>query len=223
MKNVILAATVVGALCGTVNAAEVSGTVGFTSDYRFRGISQTGGDPALQGSLDVAFDNGVYAGLWGSNIDYGDDAHLELDYYIGHSASISDELEYDASIVYYQYPGDDADSNYAEVFLGLNYKSFSFLYAIANDAEDSSLYGQYVALDYSNDVSEVISLNLHAGYSFGDAFEPDEEYSDYSIGISGSFQGLDLAADYITTDADTVSSGIERNDDTIVFSVSRSF
>ena len=45
-----------------------SANVALTTDYRFRGISQSGGDPALQGGFDVAHDSGFYVGTWASSI-----------------------------------------------------------------------------------------------------------------------------------------------------------
>ena len=58
-------------VAGPALAGEFSSTITATSDYDFRGVSQTGKDPALQLSLDYAFDSGFYAGLWGSNVDFG--------------------------------------------------------------------------------------------------------------------------------------------------------
>ena len=72
-------ATVMGA--GAANA-EVSGSVAFVSDYVFRGISQSDGGPAVQGSLDWTNDM-FYAGVWGSSIDLGVGESMEFDLYVG--------------------------------------------------------------------------------------------------------------------------------------------
>lgn len=59
-----------------------SGNIAMVSDYVARGISQTNGDPALQGNIDYGY-NGFGVGVWGSNVDFGSaaDADVELDYY----------------------------------------------------------------------------------------------------------------------------------------------
>ena len=49
---------------------EISGNVALTSDYKFRGISQSNEDIAIQGGFDVAFENGIYIGTWGSTVDF---------------------------------------------------------------------------------------------------------------------------------------------------------
>lgn len=230
MKKVVLSLSLLGAtFIAPTYAAETSGTIGFTNDYRFNGISQTAGDPAIQGSLDVSFDNGIYAGIWGSNVDFGDDANLELDYYVGYGNSITDDLSYDVNYAWYTYPGyDAADGDYGQLNLSLYYKNASITYGYANDYFNSGEAGQYIAVDYSHPLPMGISLDLHAGHSFGDYWgEVDiDDFEDYSIGLSGSYAGVDLSLGYIITDIDSedeIDSGLFRNDDTWVFSISRTF
>ncbi|SFF98901.1 conserved hypothetical protein [Neptunomonas qingdaonensis] len=227
LKRVFTGLTLALVISST-QAAEVSGTVGFTNDYRFRGISQTSGDAAIQGSLDVAFENGAYAGMWGSNVDWGDDANIEIDYYVGFSNDISDDLSYDAFFAYYTYPGyESADGDYAEVSFTLLYSGLNDLgdiaatFAYSNDYFNSGDDSKYIALDYSYGVTENISLDLHAGHSFGAAWD-GYGYEDYSIGLSGSLAGLDLAVNYLSNTLDVAKTN-DSDDNTVVFSVSRSF
>lgn len=230
MKKVLAGITLAAAI-GSAQAAEFSGTISFTNDYRFRGISQTAGDAALQGSLDVAFDNGVYAGIWGSNLDFGagDDANLEIDYYVGYGNDINDNLSYDISFNYYTYPGyDAANIDYAELMAGLYYGDLGLTLAYTDDFANTGESASYVALDYSYAITDEVSLDLHAGHSFGDYWGnvDIDDYEDYSIGLSGSAAGFDLAATYLfndVADADETNSGAFRNDDTLLLTVSRSF
>lgn len=217
-------------LASTAHSVEISSTVAFTNDYRFHGVSQTAGDPAVQASIDGAFDNGLYLGVWGSNVDFGDDANLEVDYYIGYGNSLTEDLSYAATFFYFQYPGYDAfDIDYTELDLQLFYKEFSITYAFSSDYINSSEEGQYFAIDYSKPLTEQVNVDLHAGYSFGSYWEnidPVGKYSDYSAGISGSVAGLDLSAAYLfnkVDDGNEVNSGLFRNDNTLLLSVSRTF
>lgn len=217
------------ALATTAQAAEVSGTVSFTNDYRFRGISQSAGDPAVQGSLDVAFDNGVYAGIWGSNVDFEDDAKLEIDYYVGYGNDINDDFSYDVSYAFYTYPGYNTDAEYGELTLGLYYGDLGFSFAYSDDFFNTGESAQYYSADYSVGVTEEVSLDLHAGYSTGDYWDGTtdiNDFQDYSIGLSGSAVGLDLSAVYLFNSidsADETDSGAYRNDNTLLLSVSRTF
>ncbi len=231
MIKIALFTSLISAFSINTIAAEVSGSVSFTNDYRFRGISQTAGDAAVQGSLDVSFENGVYAGVWGSNVDFGDEANLEVDYYAGYAGSITEELSYDATLFYFQYPGyNTGNIDFLEIDLGLHYKNISFLYAVSNDYVNSSESAHYASLDYSLPITETINLDLHAGYAFGDYWDgirDFNDYQDYSIGLSSSFAGIDVSIAYLMnsmdTNADEVSTGAFRNDDMVLLSASRSF
>lgn len=208
-----------------VQAAEVSSTVTFTNDYRFRGVSQTSGDPALQGSLDVGFDNGIYAGIWGSNVNFGDtdNANLEIDYYVGYAGELTEELSYAATLYYFQYHGytDGTDIDFAEVDLQAFYKDFAVLYAYTDDYINSGDDYHYLALDYSTAINDQVNIDLHAGYTSGDAYD-DAEYSDFSVGVSGSVAGVNLSLAYLTNDVKG-SKTDDLDDDTVLFTVSRSF
>ena len=95
MKKILIAAAMVTV---TVPAlAEISGNVALTTDYRFRGISQTDRNPAVQGGFDWSHDSGFYLGTWGSNVDFA--GSLELDYYGGYANNINDNLAYDVGVI----------------------------------------------------------------------------------------------------------------------------
>ena len=83
----------------------LTGTVGVSSDYTFRGVSQTLGDPALQASADLDLPAGLYAWAWGSNVDFvpdgeaDDHARTEIDLAIGYARDISDSLGIEVELV----------------------------------------------------------------------------------------------------------------------------
>jgi uncharacterized protein (TIGR02001 family) len=105
----------------------LSWNVGITSDYMFRGVSQTAERPALQVGADLSYGI-LYAGLWASNIDFGfnlDGARIakaELDLYAGIKPTWG-SLNFDFGVIYYAYPGarDNFPSNPAHLFRELDY------------------------------------------------------------------------------------------------------
>ncbi|ODS00197.1 hypothetical protein AUC68_03595 [Methyloceanibacter methanicus] len=104
------------ALPAQADELELSATTALTTDYVFRGISQTNQNPAIQGSLDAAY--GIfYAGVWGSNITFADS--LELDWY-GGIASEWNGIGYDVGVIWYTYPG-VSSTDYVEIKTGLSY------------------------------------------------------------------------------------------------------
>ena len=84
----------------------VSGSVAVVTDYRFRGVSQSGGDFAIQGGLNVAHESGFYVGTWSSSIDDRGSGlgEMELDVYGGWSGQVASNLKLDAGLLYYIYP-----------------------------------------------------------------------------------------------------------------------
>lgn len=96
-----------GAALAEERKLEWSANATGTSDYVFRGISQSDNDPAIQGGADVTYGL-FYAGIWGSSIDYAADNNIELDYYVGITPSYMG-VSFDFGYIYYNYP--DADFN----------------------------------------------------------------------------------------------------------------
>ena len=116
--------------------------IGLYSQYIFRGMTQTGGKPALQGGVDLTHSSGLYAGLWASNISwlrdpygvnvrdpgtsyYAKDGHLELDIYGGYRYTFANGVGIDVGALRYQYEGklrpDTVDANTTEIYAAVSY------------------------------------------------------------------------------------------------------
>lgn len=188
MKNVKwLAAGVALMAAGVAHAGEFSMTVTATSDYDFRGVTQTAGEPAIQGSIDWAADNGLYVGAWASNVDFGRccDESVEVDLYAGFAGGDEEGLTFDVGALYYSYPGAD-DLDYPEVYAGIAYGIFDAKVWYSWDffALDKSAY--YIEGNVSVPLPADFGLSLHLGYNDGEAFdEPGySSYFDYSVGVT---------------------------------------
>ena len=245
-KNLVLGALVALSPVAAM-AFEVSGNVTLTSDYRFRGISQSDTDPAIQGGFDVAFDNGLYAGVWASNVDFGTDADLEMDFYAGFGGSISEDVSYDVGYIYYDYPGTDGvdfalngneKEDYEEFYASVSFGDATIGAAYSDDYWLSSGEFYYLYGDYSFSLPQGFGLDLHYGLNnfdvaSGDSNVKDAEkaflsnnedsYSDYSITVTKTMVGLDLALAWVDTDLDKKDLfGSNWADSAVVFSVSKS-
>ena len=69
----------------------VTGGVTLASQYRFRGISLSDEDVAIQGTINVAHESGLYAGVWSSSTDgFGElgGSNVEVDLYGGYKACL---------------------------------------------------------------------------------------------------------------------------------------
>jgi uncharacterized protein (TIGR02001 family) len=210
MKWLIAAALLV---VGSAAQAGLSSTWTFTTDYDFRGISQTAKYPALQASVDYAWDSGFSVGAWASNLDFGpfNNEKIEIDVYGAFSHSFSNGWNYNVGGVYYTYPGahygdgvtfDGPTLSYWEVNAGGGYKNFSVKYWYAGnfgnykdvltDAQallptlDDSAKAWYFEANYTQPLPKDISMTLHAGFSRG-------KYWD-NVGETSVLAGLDGAS-----------------------------
>jgi uncharacterized protein (TIGR02001 family) len=213
MKKSLLALaaiTAISAFPAVVQAQEASPlsfNVSLTSDYRYRGISQSRLKPALQGGIDYALPNGFYVGTWASTIkwikDAGGGAEVEWDFYGGYKGELSKGLGFDVGVLSYQYPGHDlavspvTNELYGALTFGpatLKYShSVSNLFGFA-DSKNSG----YVDLSATFDVSGV-SITPHIGYQKvrnNDTFS----YTDYSLTASKDFSGFVVSAALVGTD-----------------------
>ncbi|MCB1675311.1 MAG: TorF family putative porin [Halioglobus sp.] len=218
---------------GADGGIAVSGNIALTSDYRFRGISQSDESPAIQGGFDVEFSPGFYLGTWGSSVDFdsndGYDGSLELDYYAGWAGSIgASGIGLDVGYIYYDYPGDNgAKGDYQEVYLKTSWRNLTLGAAYSDDYYAQTDEFWYLSGDYSVPLTDTLSLGLHAGYNMleqgGGFLSSDEDaYTDYSVSLTWSGAGVDISLAYVGTDLDDRDVfGTDWADDTAIIAISK--
>lgn len=189
---------------------EVSGNVAVVSDYRFRGVSFSGGDFALQGGIDAAHESGLYFGTWGSTIDAnGGFGEMELDVYGGWSGDVSDGVTVDVGLLYYLYPTEDtgADTDYFEPYasvattLGPVGATLGVAYAWKQDTLGNQ-DNLYLYTDFELGVADTpISLTAHVGYTDG-LFATQLDGTSFDWGVGASYavtDSLSLGVNYVDT------------------------
>jgi len=215
----------------------VSGNVALTSDYRFRGVSLSNGDMAIQGGIDLTHSTGLYFGTWASSIEdsptYGE---MELDLYIGWSGDITSGLTLDTGLLYYAYPSKDSGggaSDYFEPYISLSTQlgpvaatvGAAYAWKQKSLGKDDNLY-TYTDLE-AGIPDTPITLNGHLGYTKG-ALAPrllaggtKDTGFDWSIGASiTALGGLNFGVSYIGTSGPNVKNF---TDNTVVATLSYSF
>lgn len=216
---------------------KLSGNVALTSDYRYRGISQSDEGPAVQGGFDLGHESGLYAGIWASSVDFGDTGgSVEVDYYAGFAGKIVDNVNFDLGYIYYDYPQHDnaLELDFSEFYGSLSFMGFTLGVAYAPEYVldfGSALYGY---IDYAAALPFGLTLGLHFGYT--DVGERDEDnaqylgdgnYTDYSISLSKEVMGVNLGVAWVDTDVDDTDCATDLNssdtvcDDSFVFTISK--
>jgi uncharacterized protein (TIGR02001 family) len=205
----------------------LSANVGLFSNYVFRGISQTGGEPAIQGGLDYAHSSGFYLGTWGSNVGWIEDyqrygsGNLEIDLYGGYRNGIGDTgVTYDVGAIQYFYPGERystitsataVKADTTEIYAALGWKWFTVKYSYGisdeifgfSNADGSS----YLDISASFPLGETgLTLGAHWG-TFEFENNSGQDYDDWKVSIaydmgklSNTFSGLTLGVAYTDTD-----------------------
>ncbi len=104
-------------------ALKISGSVALVSDYRFRGVSQTDKEMAVQGGITATHESGFYAGTWASNLSgwgtFGG-SNMELDIFGGYKADLGNGLAIDAGLNWYMYPGGANETDFGELYAKLS-------------------------------------------------------------------------------------------------------
>jgi len=244
MKNKLASSVAFAlAMMGSAQAQEtpapehqVSYNAALTSEYRYRGLSQTHFDPALQGGADYTHTpTGLYVGTWLSTIkwtkDLGGDGDVEVDLYAGKRGQITDAISYDVGGLYYWYPSNDLNPNantfelYGQVGFGPAYLKYSHSTSNLFGTPDSKQSG-YLDLGANVPVTAVegLVLNLHVGRQRVKN-NGGLSYTDYKVGLTKDlgFASVSLAWIKANTEAYLSPQGRNLGKSAAVVSVSKTF
>lgn len=233
-KSVVLALSLMSGLTGA-HAADAPASVhtltanaNLVTEYRFRGIDQTWGQPALQGGFDYAHADGWYAGVWGSNVSSNSYAggSLELDYYGGYNGKIGDDLGWTVGALGYYYPGANfnkaatpgADQKFDnfELNAGLSWKFISYKLSVST----TDYFGANTRTGYTSDSKNTLYHDLSLAYPLMDdltlgfhigrtdvktmtvgGINPD--YTDYKLSVAKTFKdGWNTSLAYVKSSND---------------------
>ncbi|WP_304546254.1 TorF family putative porin [Sulfurimonas microaerophilic] len=207
----------------------VSANVSMTSNYMWRGMSQTSNSPAIQGGFDLDY-KGFYVGTWGSNVagetpensltNYGE-ANMELDLYAGYSSEFAG-IGYDIGFLQFVYPGNTKESGWGEAYLGLSYDlevvSVGAKYSYAIDTMDNGWDDQYNLLELSASVPLPYDMAIDGTYGF---YENVGDY--YYVGLTKSIKSYDFTLAYTGLTDSSVGSVEVSKEDKATFTVGTSF
>ena len=208
----------------------ITGNLGLVSSYRFRGIDQTFGKPAIQGGVDYSHSSGFYAGNWDSNVNEGagyPSGNLEMDFYGGWKKAWGD-WGLDVGAIYYYYPGTDAS-----VANGTQFTNPRNGKVHTGSVHNTELYiggsWKWLSVKYSHAISDYFSLpdtkgshylDFSGTYDLGDGWGivghvgsfklknwstgtdlTHGNYTDWKIGVTKDLSGWVFGAAYIDSNA----------------------
>ena len=190
--------------------AEFSANVGLSSNYVWRGVSQTADEIAVSGGFDYSAESGFYAGVWGSNVSFNgeDGGGNEFDIYGGWANDM-----FDIGVLNYRYPGGN-DLDFTELYVGFT------------GIENLSIYYyDLVTSDFDSDFESEASNYVSVGYEMGDFSVAYGSYGDIGSDILLSYGfscgKYDCSVSYFDFSGDDVYD--ELDDNGIYLSVEASF
>lgn len=204
----------------------LTANVGAFSQYVFRGLTQTDRKPALQGGFDYGHESGFYAGTWGSNVSWIDDAattagvsgistSVEIDGYLGYKTTF-DDFGVDAGFLTYWYPGHYPSGwvkpNTNELYVAGSWKwlMLKYSYSLGDTfGVDNAKGTWYLDLTAAYPITEQLSLVGHVGYqkyrgSVGGVSNDDlYSYTDWKLELAYALEGgWTIGAAYTGTNAE---------------------
>lgn len=244
IRKCVIAATS-GALLGTSSLSFAEATIDFpgagslsfsanvamTTDYVWRYVSQSDQKGAIQGGFDMEHSSGLYAGTWGSNVDFDDDdgdPSMEFDLYGGFGHEFANGVGIDVGLINYRYPGKQ-DYNWVEYYAGLSYSvagvGLNGTINYSNDVFGTDETGIFYSLggEYTVEAAFPITLSADYGYYDFDINADPDSYSGWHIGAAVDVKGFVFDLSYYDTNGDGEDLFGDWADDRIVGSVSVSF
>ena len=200
---------------------ELSGELGVVTNYVDRGITSSDNDPAIQGGLSLGLplgegDTGIYAGIWGSTVDFDEegDGPVELELSAGVYGSLAETgIDWDVWAAYYLYPGarGSLDYDYGELLGRLGYAvtddlSTSAGYAFSPDYSGSTGLAHYVdvgvAYTLPLELPAPVTLEATLGRQWFESNSQTglDDYFDWSLGVTVGLGPFDLGLRYTDTD-----------------------
>jgi uncharacterized protein (TIGR02001 family) len=203
-----------------------SANVSLTSNYIFRGVSQTQNEPAIQGGFDYSHASGFYLGTWASNVGwvstgtpkFEENNSMEIDFYGGYKGKVGEDIGYDLGVITYYYPGDGTaanDPNTTELYVGASWKFLSAKYSYtasnhfvgwgteADPAGDTD-GSYYIELNGSYPIKDGWGVLGHIGYQDVKDNDP-ASYTDWKLGVTWDIGYGVFTLAYTDTDADTAA------------------
>jgi uncharacterized protein (TIGR02001 family) len=174
------------------HAAELSGTATLTTEYVWRGTTQTQGDPAVQASVKVAGESGLYASVWGSNVEFAPETHAssELDFTVGWAGNLGEDWSADVNVLHYRYPSTTVDLNWTELNGTLAYRgNYWVSLGYSPEALGYDADGVYALVGAKFPVNDALRIEASvARYFLDDAVVAEDGYNHGQLSAVWAFK-----------------------------------
>ncbi len=189
---------------GTDGGIGISGELNLLSDFRFRGISRSDRDPAVQGALTVSTPDGLYVGGRGTSLnDAGDLGGSQFDLYAGFSGGLGLGTSIDAGVTYFYFPEGEGKTDYFEPYASVSHQlgplegtlgaKYAWEQAALGGEDLLYLFGELEAGIPTTPVTLIAQAGRQDVGALGD-------YWTWSLGARAAFGPVQAGLRYVDTD-----------------------
>jgi uncharacterized protein (TIGR02001 family) len=203
------------------SSSPLSFNIGIDSDYRYRGISQTKGKPALSMGADYEHSSGLYVGTWASTLTWRNDdsqinlGPLELDFYGGYKFNLG-ALDLDVGILHFEYPYKNTPSgpgrltpfgtNTTDWYVATTFQQLTLKYSQSFTlifGDPDYVGSRYIEASIPFELGNDFSLIAHIGrQTFQNSMYTKARYTDISLTLRKNFKnGIEASLVAISTNA----------------------
>jgi len=203
-------------------AADLTASVAALSDFRFRGVSLSDREPALQAGADWSQASGFMAGVLASTVRLGPTGDTRSGVagqgYIGWSGAWKRTVTWGGGVAVYAFPSQPGlgSLDYPELFLRLGAEDAQLGLYASNSYFGSGAPSAYVSISAGRDLRERLRLFAHVGWLSTGAAEPGYYFYDHTRRLDASVGAqLDLrwaSVELSVVGATTSDNGCRRND-----------
>ena len=193
-------------MASPVTFADLTGNVGVTSNYVFRGFTQTDDSAALQGGVDYSQETGLYAGVWASSLDCpvgsacndnGQAADgFEIDLYAGLRIELGQTITLDVGVISYEYTDSNIDAN-REWYAGLGIEGYSLTYYSGADTSSGDPDYSYIDFKFKYPLPDNVTFEFHYG-----KLDPDSGSSVNDVSVGLGIELFDAEVSLVATTED---------------------
>lgn len=213
---------------------KISSNFTLTSDYVWRGVTQTNHDAAVQGGLNLIHPMGLYLGSWMSNVNLEETIpslsggnNTEVDVYAGYQMPFMGLMYLKFQLMAYQYI-QDTTPNFEELSVGISMREFfDFVLDYSYDWKGTSSSSYHMNFSTAFEVRQELTLGFGLGYTiFGDELDAmTENYLDIHVALAQMVHDYVVSLNYTDTDRDVYNGAAwkEADDTSFFVSISRDF
>ena len=190
IKKLFAVSLLITSTTTSVYATEIEANIGVTSNYLWRGVSQSDNHSSISSGITIS-NHGFYSGAWVGSVDFNDKTRFETNLFAGYQFE-NRGIDWDIGLIYYGYHR-NSDLNFSEIYATGSYQNVSFGVATLLESSDQTTEfadNYYAHVGYQWQLENDLKADLKAGHY---QHQHADSYQDFSLKLAKHNFTLELA------------------------------